>query len=97
MKVPTNIEDFDLDDPDIEFRKKRWDYWGALKNIRGEYYDSLAPNVLAAIRDELDLNKFGEFVREKYGIQLIVVDGRITDKFDIVDEKLYTYFLLKWK
>lgn len=96
MKVSlgNGLEDYDPDDPDIEFRKKRWDYWGMLKKIRTEYYDSLVI-VPDSTMHQLDPYKFGDYVKEKYGIQISVVDGKITDKFEVVDEKLYTYFLLK--
>jgi hypothetical protein len=90
MKVPIErFEDFDPDDPEIEFRKKRWDYWGALKKVREEYEPS---QELAAF----DIRDFAKFVESKYGIKMNLVNGRITDKYEIVDEKLYVYFLLKW-
>ena len=43
VKVPlgNGFEDYDPDDPEIEFRKKRWDYWGTLKKIRVEYMATL--------------------------------------------------------
>lgn len=96
MKVPIEgFTDYDENDPDIEFRKGRWDYWSTLKNVRSEYYDTFHPNIPEAWKIQLDPYMFGKFVREKYGIQINVVDGRITDKFEIIDEKLYTYLLLK--
>lgn len=96
MKIGLNpiFKDYDDDDPDIEFRKKRWDYWGMLKKIRTEYYDSLV-NVPDSTMHQLDPYEFGDYIKEKYGFQINIVDGRITDKFEIVEEKLYTYFLLK--
>ena len=87
MKVPMNrIEDYDPDDPDVEFRNKRWDYWSTLKKIRTEAFDNIPEG-------QFD---FSEYVEKNYGIRMIIVDGNITDKYDIVDEKLYTFFLLKW-
>jgi hypothetical protein len=87
MKVPNRFEDFDPDDPDIEFRNTRWEYWGILKKIRTE---ALANSP----QGQLD---FVEYMKENYGIKMNMTDGAISDKFDIVDEKLYTFFLLKWK
>lgn len=97
MRIGLNpiFKDYDDDDPDIEFRRKRWDYWGSLKKIRTEYYDTFHANTPEAWKIQLDPYIFGNYVKEKYGIQINVVDGRITDKFEIIDEKLYTYFLLK--
>ena len=91
MKIPINgFTDYDENDPDIEFRKKRWDYWGMLKKIREEYIaQSIDQQVPFSVID------FGNYVDQKYGIKINIVDDRITDKFEIVDEKLYTYFLLK--
>lgn len=93
MKVPlgNGFEDFDPDDPDIEFRKKRWDYWGILKQIREEYLIAVD-----ALQRRFDADEFGVYVEANYGIKMYIVDGKITDKYDIVDEKLYTFFLLKW-
>jgi hypothetical protein len=87
MKVPIEFEDFDPQDPDIEFRKNRWDYWNILRKIRAE-----------AFADQPDIGQFdfSEYVEKNYGIKINMADGHITDKFDIVDEKLYTYFMLKW-
>lgn len=98
MKVPlgNGFEDYDPNDPDIEFRKNRWDYWSALKEIRKEYFDKLNRKDNPELwKIQIDPHKFGDFVRENYGIQIGIVDEKITDKFEIVDEKLYTYFLLK--
>jgi len=94
VKVPlgNGLEDYDPDDPDIEFRKKRWDYWGTLKKIRVEYMATLDQ-----LQGQFDAYEFEEYVEKNYGIKMNMIDGRITDKFEVVDEKLYTYFLLKWE
>ena len=86
MKIPIEFEDFDPQDPDIEFRKNRWDYWNILRKIRAEAVDNMPDG-------QFD---FSEYVEKNYGIKIRIVGGNITDKFDIVDEKLYTYFMLKW-
>lgn len=93
MKVPlgSGFEDFDPDDPDIEFRKNRWNYWNILKDIRSEYLTNVD-----ALQGQFDTDDFGTYVERNYGLKMDIVDGRITDKFDIVDEKLYTFFILKW-
>lgn len=92
MKVPLSkmFEDYDADDPDIEFRKKRWDYWKALGEIRREYLDKTNQTA-----KEYDFVDFVGYLEKNYGIKMTLLNGRITDKFEIVDEKLYTYFLLR--
>jgi len=90
MNVPSNIEDFDSDDPDIEFRKKRQDYWNMITKVRLEAIDE------DFVRN-FDLDDFSMHVERNYGLRMHIVNNKITDKFDIVDEKLYVLFLLKWK
>lgn len=96
MKVPldTGFPDYDPDDPEIDFRKKRWDYWNVLKNLRVQFLSILDPTF---VTQEEWTSKFAEYVTQQYGIRIIIVDGKITDRYDIVDEKLYTYFILKWR
>jgi hypothetical protein len=90
MKVQMGrVEDFDPDDPDIEFRNNRWEYWDILKKIRTEALANSPP-----IAGQLD---FVEYMKDNYGIKLHTINGAISDKFDVVDEKLYIFFLLKWK
>ena len=91
MKIPLNgFTDYDENDPDIEFRKKRWEYWDILKKIHQEYITDLAD-----LQIPFDADEFEKYVEKTYGLKMQVVDDRITDKFEIIDEKLYTYFLLK--
>jgi hypothetical protein len=92
MKVPIQFDDFDPQDPDIEFRKNRWNYWNVLKDVHAEYLADVD-----ALQGQFDADDFGTYVERNYGLKMHIVDGKITDKFDIVDEKLYTFFILKWK
>ena len=84
--------DIDPDDPDIAFRKHRWTYWEALKEIRAEYATTISPN-----ESLFDPYKFSEYIESKYGIKMHTSHDNITDKYDIVDEQKYLIFLLKWK
>jgi len=86
--IPKSFQDYDDDDPDINKRQTRWDYWNALKNVRKEY---LTDN------KEFDAYEFEDFLTEQYGIRMHLSDGKITDGFEIVDEKKYLIFLLKHK
>ena len=81
------FQDYDDDDPELEFRRNRWKYWQALKKIRQEYQ---------ATGIEFDAYNFEGYMKEQYGIKLAIVDGNITDGYRIVDEKKYLVFLLKF-
>jgi hypothetical protein len=81
------FQDYDDDDPDLNRRVNRWKFWVNLKMIRLEYIQK---------HGQFDIEKFDQFIQETYGLRLLTVDGNITDGFDIVDEKLYTVYLLKY-
>jgi len=82
------IQDYDDDDPLMEQRKKRWDYWAALKLVRKEY---MAQN------KEFDAYDFEDYLVGQYGIKMNIVNGNITDGYEIIDEKKYLLFLLKFQ
>ena len=82
------FQDYDDDDPEIKFRRNRWKYWAALKKIQKEYH---------ATGKDFTPHNFQDYMEEHYGIQLNLVDGNITDGYQIVDEKKYLVFLLKFQ
>ena len=84
------IQDYDDDDPNIEQRKRRWDYWAALKKIRREYMQDAATI-------DFDAHDFEDYIEANYGIKMNIVDGNITDGYKIMDEKKYLIFLLKYQ
>ena len=86
--APKSFEDYEPDDPDIKFRKQRWDYWAALKLVRSEYMQQ---------NKQFDAFDFEDYITANYGIKMHLLDGQITDKFEIVDEKKYIIFLLRWR
>ena len=88
MTTIPQIQDYDDDDPLIEQRRKRWDYWAALKLVRKEY---MAQN------KEFDAYDFEDYIIGQYGIRMNIVNGNITDGYEIVDEKKYLIFLLKFQ
>ena len=88
MATIPRIQDYDDDDPNIDFRKRRWDYWAALKLVRKEY---MAQN------KEFDAYDFEDYLIGQYGIRMNIVNGNITDGYEIVDEKKYLIFLLKFQ
>jgi hypothetical protein len=88
MATIPQIQDYDDDDPNIEQRKNRWNYWEALKKVRKEY---MAQN------KEFDAYDFEDYLLGQYGLRMNIVNGNITDGYEIVDEKKYLIFLLKFQ
>lgn len=85
--ISKDFQDYDDDDPALQQRKNRWHYWNALKKVRTEYMEN---------KTEFDAYDFEEYILRKYGVKMNIVNGNITDGYEIVDEKLYIVFLLKW-
>ena len=88
MATIPHLQDYDDDDPEIDFRKNRWNYWEALKKVRKEY---MAQN------KEFDAYDFEDYLIGQYGIRMNIINGNITDGYEIVDEKKYLIFLLKFQ
>ena len=88
MATIPQIQDYDDDDPEIDKRKNRWDYWAALKLVRKEYMEQ---------NREFDAYDFEDYLVGQYGIKMNIVNGNITDGYEIVDEKKYLIFLLKFQ
>jgi hypothetical protein len=54
-------------------------------------------NSLIPLGKKFDERDFKNYIEETYGIQLHEdAGGSITDTYDIVDEKKYLVFFLKW-
>ena len=88
MATIPQIQDYDDDDPNIDQRRNRWNYWEALKKVRKEY---MAQN------KEFDAYDFEDYLIGQYGVRMNIVNGNITDGYEIVDEKKYLIFLLKFQ
>lgn len=88
MATIPHIQDYDDDDPEIDRRKNRWNYWEALKKVRKEY---MLQN------KEFDAYDFEDYLVGQYGLKMNIVNGNITDGYEIVDEKKYLIFLLKFQ
>jgi len=83
-----HIQDYDDDDPEIDRRKNRWNYWEALKQVRKEYMSQ---------NKEFDAYDFEDYLVGQYGLKMNIVNGNITDGYEIIDEKKYLIFLLKFQ
>ena len=88
MTTIPHIQDYDDDDPLIEQRRNRWNYWEALKKVRKEYMGQ---------NKEFDAYDFEDYLTGQYGLKMNIVNGNITDGYEIVDEKKYLIFLLKFQ
>ena len=88
MATISQIQDYDDDDPEIDKRKNRWNYWEALKKVRKEYMTQ---------NKEFDAYDFEDYLVGQYGLKMNIVNGNITDGYEIVDEKKYLIFLLKFQ
>jgi hypothetical protein len=86
------FQDYDDDDPEIDRRKNRWNYWSALKLVRKEYMENRA-----VLDGQFDAYDFEDYLEKNYGIKMNMVNGNITDGYKIMDEKLYLVFLLKFQ
>jgi hypothetical protein len=88
MATIPHIQDYDDDDPEIDKRKNRWNYWEALKKVRKEYMEQ---------NTEFDAYDFEDYLTGQYGLKMNIVNGNITDGYEIVDEQKYLIFLLKFQ
>jgi hypothetical protein len=88
MATIPHIQDYDDDDPEIDKRRNRWNYWEALKKVRKEYMEQ---------NKEFDAYDFEDYLIGQYGVRMNIVNGNITDGYEIVDEKKYLIFLLKFQ
>ena len=88
MATIPHIQDYDDDDPEIDRRRNRWNYWEALKKVRKEYMEQ---------NREFDAYDFEDYLIGQYGVKMNIVNGNITDGYEIVDEKKYLIFLLKFQ
>lgn len=86
MIVNKNIVDWDDDDPDKNYRENRMRFWNALKKCRNDMVDVF----------EFNMNTFNYYLKEQYGLQVIMSGDKITDKYEIVDEKKFLIFKLKY-
>lgn len=90
VNVTSDFQDYDDDDPNIEFRRARVKYWCALKVLGKEFAD---------IEDSSQWENFVYWVENKYGFKVIFHSGNepaITDMYTITDEAKFVFFKLKY-
>ncbi len=89
VNVPKDFQDYDDDDPELEKRQNRQKYWRALKEIRNEYLKE-------TIDTDYDAVRFLTWVEEKYGFRPAMFDSYLTDDFEVVDQKKFIVYILKY-
>jgi len=99
MKVPVSVEDafIPMEVADIEAlqeqRKKRDRYWSMLRSAKNEFYRLVGQSGMA---DYMDEGAFFYYLRQNYGLQVELIDGKIAGEYAVVDEKKYLLFLIKF-
>lgn len=88
VKVPKDFQDYDDDDSNLERRLSRWKYWQNLKLLMKEFKEETGST---------DHREYKAWLENKYGFRPIETsDGMMTDDLDIIDQKKYTFFVLKY-
>jgi len=72
---------------------KRMEYWKMLRRAKNDF---IALTDQACIEYEIGDDAFYYYLRQNYGLQVELIDGKIAGHYNIVDEKKYLLFLLKF-
>ena len=91
MKVPNSIED-DIDSVQTQ-RTKRDRYWAMLYSARQEF---LTLTAQAQLEYDIPSGAFFYYLKQNYGLQVELIDGKIAGEYAIIDEKKYLLFLLRF-
>lgn len=76
------LQPLEWTDSTLELKRQRLRYWELLRRARDEC-------------KKTGVVDFYEYVKEQYGIEVILDSGNITDRYRIVDEQKYIMFLLR--
>lgn len=75
-------------------RSGKYNYWATLRRVRNEYIKSLG-DVRAEDPTAIN-NGFYDYMQKTYGIKIHFVDSYISADFDVVDEKKYMLYQIKY-
>jgi hypothetical protein len=88
VNVPKDFQDFDDDDQSWEKRKNRWKYWTNLKNLKLEFTSETGSR---------DHKEYTKWLANKYGFRPTEnIDGMLSDDYEILDEKKFLVYILKY-
>ncbi len=99
MKIPESLEDafIPMEAKDLEAlqqqRKKRDQYWSMLRRAKTDF---IKLTDQACLEYEIGEDAFYYYLRQNYGLQVELIDGKIAGDYVIVDEQKYLLFLLKF-
>lgn len=77
----------------LDYKKRRNNYWAMLKTARKDYYQNLLDNNIEYAKYE---TAFYEHMISVHGLRVILEGGSISAEYEIVDEKKYVMFLMKY-
>jgi hypothetical protein len=72
-----------------EERKNRNQYWLMLRRANEDFHQQ-------GFTDGIGDGVFAHYLKQRYGIAIELIDGKITSNYYIIDEKKYIIFLLKY-
>jgi hypothetical protein len=70
-------------------REKRDQYWLMLRRANEDFHQQ-------GFTDGIGDGVFAHYLKQRYGIAIELINGKITSNYYITDEKKYTIFLLKY-
>ena len=76
-----------------ERKQDRYRYWRMLKRAKADYLDL---TYHASVEYTLTDSDFYYYLQHNYGLKPQIIDGKIGEFFDVVDEKKYMLFVLKY-
>jgi hypothetical protein len=88
VNVPKDFQDYDDYDDDIEKRKNRWKYWTNLKNLKLEFREETGSR---------DHREYMKWLVDKYGFRPKEnIEGMLSDDYEVLDEKKFLVYILKY-
>ena len=75
---------------DLTAAKARRAFWDKLRKARADYFNDTVEHEHPAPEG------FYYYMQLKWGIKLVLEEGNITDKFEVVNEPQYLLFLMKY-
>ena len=70
---------------------KRYEYWSRLKKAYADYEYNHNGDVY-----ETDLRSFDRWMQQHWGVAITIVDSHFGSTYQVVDEKKYMLFMLKY-
>lgn len=82
-----------FEDWERERKTQRYQYWRMLRSARTEFLEVTGSGI--EYETWFD-GAFRHYLSQKYGLQIGLIDGKITAEYNILDEKKYLLFLMKF-